>query len=141
MTTAIELRNAFIALPGEPPVVVFDQVDLAIRVGEIFSLVARRSPPVRLRQVDLAPQTRRPRTAHRRDPRNSRHDGVRFSLAAAVSMAHSELIDVRTNPEWAYAGTPDPSEIGKTVVGVTWPNGTQLYPTTVFLDALRKAGV
>ena len=53
----------------------------------------------------------------------------------------SVLVDVRTNQEWAYVGVPDLADIGKTVIGVTWPNGSEISPASVFLDALHKAGV
>lgn len=51
------------------------------------------------------------------------------------------LVDVRTEQEWAYVGTPDLGEIGKAVARVTWPSGAQSSSPTVFLDALKQAGV
>jgi rhodanese-related sulfurtransferase len=51
------------------------------------------------------------------------------------------LVDVRTESEWAYVGTPDLAEVGKTVILVTWPVGTDQSPAVTFLDALRRAGV
>jgi rhodanese-related sulfurtransferase len=51
------------------------------------------------------------------------------------------LVDVRTEPEWTYVGTPDLAEIGQTVVGVTWTSGTEANQTSLFLAALRSAGV
>ena len=37
---------------------------------------------------------------------------------------HSQLIDVRTKPEWIYVGFPDLSSINKKVIFVSW----QVYP-------------
>ena len=37
---------------------------------------------------------------------------------------HSQLIDVRTKPEWIYVGVPDLSSINKKVIFVSW----QVYP-------------
>ena len=37
---------------------------------------------------------------------------------------NSQLIDVRTKPEWVYVGVPDLSSINKKVIFVSW----QIYP-------------
>ena len=37
---------------------------------------------------------------------------------------NSQLIDVRTKPEWIYVGVPDLSSINKKVIFVSW----QVYP-------------
>ena len=37
---------------------------------------------------------------------------------------HSQLIDVRTKPEWVYVGVPDLSSINKNVIFISW----QVYP-------------
>ena len=37
---------------------------------------------------------------------------------------NSQLIDVRTKPEWTYVGVPDLSSINKNVIFVSW----QVYP-------------
>ena len=37
---------------------------------------------------------------------------------------NSQLIDVRTKPEWVYVGVPDLSSINKQVTFVSW----QIYP-------------
>ena len=38
--------------------------------------------------------------------------------------ANSQLIDVRTKPEWIYVGVPDLSSINKNVIFISW----QIYP-------------
>ena len=55
----------------------------------------------------------------------------------------SVLIDVRTQAEWAYVGTPDLQALGKTPLFVEW----QRYPSmavdadfTARLDALLRLG-
>ncbi|MGA9866375.1 MAG: rhodanese-like domain-containing protein [Acetobacteraceae bacterium] len=53
----------------------------------------------------------------------------------------ARLIDVRTDPEWAFVGIPDLREAGKEPVLIPW----QTYPTMQvnpgFLDQLRQSGV
>lgn len=53
----------------------------------------------------------------------------------------ARLIDVRTDPEWAFVGVPDLTEAGKEPVLIPW----QMYPTMQvnggFLDQLRQAGI
>ncbi len=53
----------------------------------------------------------------------------------------ARLIDVRTDPEWAFVGLPDLREAGKEPVLIPW----QTYPTMQvnpgFLDQLRQSGV
>ncbi|MGO9744323.1 MAG: rhodanese-like domain-containing protein [Roseiarcus sp.] len=48
------------------------------------------------------------------------------------------LIDVRTEPEWRYVGTPDLSELEKSVMYLSW----QVYPSMSklphFVDTLTK---
>lgn len=43
---------------------------------------------------------------------------------ALVNDPAARLIDVRTQPEWSFVGTPDLSQIGKKVALVSW----QVYP-------------
>lgn len=53
----------------------------------------------------------------------------------------ARLIDVRTDPEWAFVGVPDLTEAGKEPVLIPW----QTYPTMQvnggFLEQLRQAGI
>lgn len=50
------------------------------------------------------------------------------------------LIDVRTQPEWAFVGLPDLSALGRRPLLIGW----QLYPTMIinpgFVEELRRAG-
>lgn len=60
---------------------------------------------------------------------------------ALKSDPHAVLVDVRTDAEWNFVGTPDLSGLGKEVVLIPW----QMYPAmqvnTHFTEHLRKAGV
>lgn len=53
----------------------------------------------------------------------------------------AQLVDVRTQPEWAFVGVPDLGEAGKQPVLVPW----QVYPAMQvngrFADHLREAGL
>jgi rhodanese-related sulfurtransferase len=52
----------------------------------------------------------------------------------------AQLVDVRTEPEWAFVGVPDLAEAGKQAVLIPW----QVYPTMAhnaqFVEHLRQAG-
>jgi rhodanese-related sulfurtransferase len=54
---------------------------------------------------------------------------------------HAQLVDVRTQPEWAFVGLPDLGEVGKQPVLIPW----QVYPAmqvnAAFPDHLRQAGL
>jgi len=51
------------------------------------------------------------------------------------------LVDVRTEPEWAFVGVPDLTGLGKKLLTVSW----NLWPSgehnNAFVDDLREAGV
>lgn len=53
---------------------------------------------------------------------------------------HAQVVDVRTDPEWAFVGLPDLTEAGKQAVLLPW----QVYPSMQlnagFVDQLRQAG-
>ncbi len=49
---------------------------------------------------------------------------VQEAWAALKDQPHSMLIDVRTEPEWAFSGRPDLSSLGKDTVLLSW----RLYP-------------
>ena len=53
----------------------------------------------------------------------------------------ARLIDVRTDPEWAFVGVPDLSEAGKEPVLIPWQNYPAMQVNPAFLDRLREAGV
>ena len=55
--------------------------------------------------------------------------------------ADATLVDVRTEPEWAFVGLPDLSDAGKQALLLPW----QMYPAMQvnggFVDQLKQAGV
>lgn len=51
------------------------------------------------------------------------------------------LVDVRTEAEWAFVGTPDLSGLGKVLVTVSWTRWPDGAPNESFLDELMSAGV
>jgi rhodanese-related sulfurtransferase len=59
---------------------------------------------------------------------------------ALRSDPQAQLVDVRTEPEWAFVGVPDLAAAGKQAVLIPW----QVYPTMQhndkFVDHLRQAG-
>jgi rhodanese-related sulfurtransferase len=61
--------------------------------------------------------------------------------AALQSDPQAQLIDVRTDVEWAFVGLPDLGAVGKQPVLVPW----QVFPTMQvhpgFVDDLKKAGL
>jgi rhodanese-related sulfurtransferase len=52
----------------------------------------------------------------------------------------AQMVDVRTDAEWAYVGFPDLAPVGKRIANISW----QVYPAMQvnagFVDALRTAG-
>lgn len=63
------------------------------------------------------------------------------TYAALQADTHAVLVDVRTQAEWAYVGTPDMSELGKATVLVEWQRFPDGRRNTEFVDDLRSAGV
>ena len=65
----------------------------------------------------------------------------REAWAALQRDADAALVDVRTEPEWAFVGLPDLSEAGKQALLLPW----QIYPAMqvngAFVDQLKQAGV
>ena len=59
---------------------------------------------------------------------------------ALRSNPQAQLVDVRTDPEWAFVGLPDLAEAGKQAVLIPW----QVYPAmavnTDFVAQARSAG-
>ncbi len=51
------------------------------------------------------------------------------------------LVDVRTEPEWAYVGLPDLSAVGKQVLRLQWVSFPDGARNEAFLDQLAAAGV
>ncbi len=60
---------------------------------------------------------------------------------ALQSNPQAQLVDVRTDAEWAFVGVPDLQGAGKRPVLIPW----QVYPTMQqhpdFVGAMRKAGL
>ena len=63
------------------------------------------------------------------------------TYAALQADARAVLVDVRTEAEWAYVGTPDVSELGKQAVLVEWQRFPDGRRNLQFIDDLRAAGV
>ncbi len=55
--------------------------------------------------------------------------------------ANAVLVDVRTQPELVFVGTPDLSEIGKSLVVVEWQTQPPGAQNDQFVDQLKAAGV
>ncbi len=53
----------------------------------------------------------------------------------------AQLVDVRTDAEWAYVGLPDLSEAGKRPVMISWQVFPSMQVDAGFLDAMREAGL
>ena len=51
------------------------------------------------------------------------------------------LIDVRTDAEWAYVGSPDLSETGKGILRVSWQEFPGMEINHNFVDEVGSAGV
>ncbi len=52
----------------------------------------------------------------------------------------AQMVDVRTDAEWAYVGFPDLSPLGKELVPISWQVFPQMKVNAGFIDALRAAG-
>ena len=55
--------------------------------------------------------------------------------------ADAHLVDVRTQPEWAFVGVPDLGEAGKQPVLIPWQSYPAMQVNGQFLDHLREAGL
>jgi len=60
----------------------------------------------------------------------------RDAYSTLVSNASARLIDVRTQPEWAFVGTPDLSEIEKQVDLVSWQVFPQMQVDPQFVEKI-----
>jgi len=54
---------------------------------------------------------------------------------------NSQLIDVRTKPEWAYVGIPDLSSINKQVVFVSWKTYPKMKINKFFESQVLKTNI
>jgi rhodanese-related sulfurtransferase len=53
----------------------------------------------------------------------------------------AQLVDVRTQPEWAFVGIPDLAEAGKQPVLIPWQSYPAMQVNGNFADQLRQAGL
>ena len=53
----------------------------------------------------------------------------------------AQLVDVRTQPEWAFVGLPDLDEAGKQAVLIPWQSYPTMQVDARFADRLREAGL
>ncbi len=60
--------------------------------------------------------------------------------AALQSDPQAQLVDVRTDVEWAYVGLPDLGAIGKQAVLIPWQVFPAMQVNPGFVDELKKAG-
>jgi rhodanese-related sulfurtransferase len=52
----------------------------------------------------------------------------------------AQMVDVRTDAEWAYVGFPDLSDVGKRIATISWQVFPAMQVNAGFVDALRAAG-
>ena len=52
----------------------------------------------------------------------------------------AQMVDVRTDAEWAYVGFPDLTPIGKRIVPVSWQVFPSMQVNPAFVEELRVAG-
>jgi rhodanese-related sulfurtransferase len=60
--------------------------------------------------------------------------------SALQDNAQAQLVDVRTDAEWAYVGFPDLTAAGKWPVMISWQVFPAMQVDPGFVDALRGAG-
>lgn len=61
--------------------------------------------------------------------------------AALQSDPEAQLVDVRTDVEWAFVGLPDLGSVGKQPVLVPWQVFPAMQVYAGFVDDLKKAGL
>ena len=62
------------------------------------------------------------------------------TYAALRDDPRAQLVDVRTDAEWAYVGLPDLGEAGKQPVLIPWQVFPAMQVNGGFVEALRRAG-
>jgi rhodanese-related sulfurtransferase len=50
---------------------------------------------------------------------------------------HARLVDVRTEPEWAYVGVPDLADLGKAVAKISWHVFPEMRVNSEFIGKLK----
>ena len=53
----------------------------------------------------------------------------------------AQVVDVRTDAEWAYVGLPDLAEAGKRPVLIAWQSFPSMQVNARFTEELRRAGL
>lgn len=53
----------------------------------------------------------------------------------------AQVVDVRTDAEWAYVGLPDLAETGKKPVLIAWQSFPSMQVNARFAEELRRAGL
>ena len=59
---------------------------------------------------------------------------------AVVSHPQAQIVDVRTDAEWAFVGVPDLAEAGKQAVLLSWQAYPSMGVNAGFMDQLKQAG-
>jgi rhodanese-related sulfurtransferase len=59
---------------------------------------------------------------------------------ALSSDPQAQMVDVRTDAEWAYVGFPDLSGLGKRIATISWQVFPAMQVNADFVDELRAAG-
>ena len=59
---------------------------------------------------------------------------------ALTSDPQAQLIDVRTDAEWAFVGVPDLADAGKQAVLLAWQTYPSMQQNAGFMDQVRQAG-
>ncbi|MBR0751111.1 rhodanese-like domain-containing protein [Bradyrhizobium jicamae] len=54
-----------------------------------------------------------------------------------AAQKHARLVDVRTEPEWAYVGVPDLADLGKAVAKISWHVFPEMRVNSEFIGKLR----
>jgi rhodanese-related sulfurtransferase len=52
----------------------------------------------------------------------------------------AQMVDVRTDAEWAYVGFPDLEPVGKRLVPISWQVFPDMQVNPQFVEALQRAG-
>ena len=60
---------------------------------------------------------------------------------ALRSDPQAQMVDVRTDAEWAYVGFPDLTEAGKRLLPVSWQVFPAMQVNGAFIEELRAAGL
>ncbi len=67
--------------------------------------------------------------------------GPRQAYQALTDDPDAQLVDVRTEAEWAYVGLPDLQPLGKRVLLVPWQSFPSGAPNRGFVEQLGAAGL